>query len=526
LSAEAWWYLAATLLGSIVWILPHLLDPRQVPDRGDPVFSAWRLATFAHQLATDPARLFDGNIFHPLPLTLTYSDPTILQGVIGAWPIMSGADPLTIANLLMLAAFPACGLAFFHGGWRLTGDPRAAFVTGLLGAWMPFHGEHYSHLELQWFMFVPLAIVATLRALADPRWRTGVLAGAAIGAQWLASMYLGLMLVSILACLAIVAGIGWRVAPSRRLVTAAAGLACTCLPAFALTGVPYMMSRDARGDRGAEEVLQGSARVSDYASTHRRLATYQWRNRLGNVPERELFPGASPVLLAAAGVLPPFSTVTAALVASGALAFEWSRGLRGWTYPALYRWLPPYRGIRVPARFSAILGSVLALLAAFGTHRLLDRIRRERVRTAGALALGLLVLVDLRLTTTLVAYWPEMPTIYRSVTADMVLAEMPASRPIDYMYFSTRHHAPLLGGYSGYIPDDSVLSDAIGAFPAPSAIEALKRRGATHLTYTCAFERSETRCRHTLEQLRANPQIDLVSSGRWLDAEVRLYRLR
>jgi hypothetical protein len=62
---NVWLYGAATLLGSVVWIVPHLRDIRQVPDPGDPVFSAWRIARLAHQLATDPRHLFDGNQFYP-----------------------------------------------------------------------------------------------------------------------------------------------------------------------------------------------------------------------------------------------------------------------------------------------------------------------------------------------------------------------------------------------------------------------------------------------------------------------------
>src|SRR3954452_9286379 len=164
---------AAAVLGSLVWIVPHLLHPRFVPDAGDPLFSAWRIARIAHQLVHDPRHLFDGNIFYPLPLTLTLSDATFLQALLGAPFVLAGADPLVVANALTMIAFPLCGLAFFYAGWRITGDPYAGLVAGLLGAWYPFHAEHYSHLELHWVMFAPLAIYTGLRLLAEPRPATG-----------------------------------------------------------------------------------------------------------------------------------------------------------------------------------------------------------------------------------------------------------------------------------------------------------------------------------------------------------------
>jgi hypothetical protein len=191
-------YAAAVVLASLVWLEPHVMHPRRVPDPGDPVFSAWRLAVLAHQLAHDPRHLFDANIFYPARGTLTYSDATFLEGLVGAPLILARADPLLVANVLFLIAFPLCGLAFFYVSWRLTSDVRASFVAGILGALFPFHTEHYSHLELQYLCFVPLAILAMLRMLAAPGWRTGLAFGAAVAGQWLACMYFGVMLMTLL----------------------------------------------------------------------------------------------------------------------------------------------------------------------------------------------------------------------------------------------------------------------------------------------------------------------------------------
>jgi hypothetical protein len=136
-----------------------------------------------------------------------------------------------------------------------------------------------------------------------------------------------------------------------------------------------------------------------------------------------------------------------------------------------------------------------------------------------------LVLLDLRLTTSLVDYWPAVPEIYEGVTPRMVLAEFPAGREVDYMYFSTTHWAHLLGGYSGYIPSDPELERGRQLFPSREAIASLRGRGATHLTYNCAFERSKERCAYTLRELDRIRTVSLVTAGRWNEAEVRLYRL-
>src|SRR6476661_2683192 len=47
---------------------------------GDARVSVWNVAWVAHALLTDPADLFDANIFHPHRNTLAYSEANIVAG--------------------------------------------------------------------------------------------------------------------------------------------------------------------------------------------------------------------------------------------------------------------------------------------------------------------------------------------------------------------------------------------------------------------------------------------------------------
>ena len=450
----------------------------------------------------------------------------MLEGLLGAPFILAGADPLVVSNALMLLAFPACGLAFFYAAWRLTGEPDAALISGLIGAWYPFHGEHYSHLELQWVMFTPLAIVAALRMLADPRAATGLRFGAAVALQWFASMYLGVMLLLFLVPFIAVTALAWRVRPTRQVLVACAAAAAIVVPAFAGLGWPYLQSRADRGERGVAEVTDHSADPGDYGHAHLRLKTYQsWGGR-GHRAERELFPGTSTIALAAAGLIPPFTGATIATIVAGTLTFDWSLGLKGLTYDDLLKRSSVYRSLRVPSRFSVFVGTALALLAGFGARRLLGLARAPAARAALCSALALIVLFDLRLDLRLQAYWPTIPSIYSRVTPDMVLVEMPVERQIDFMYFSTQHWARMLGGYSGFPGYSTAVMDGWKAFPSQAATEFFRRGGATHLTYNCALEERQNRCAVVFESLDGDPGLELVASERWERADVRLYRLK
>ncbi|HTM23902.1 MAG TPA: hypothetical protein VL225_01840 [Vicinamibacterales bacterium] len=525
-SRGVWVCAGLTLAGSIVWIAPHIWHPRSVPDLGDPLFSAWRIARIAHQLATDPRHLFDGNIFYPLPLTLTYSDSTFLEALLGTPFLLAGTDPLLVANGLTLAAFPLCGVAFFYAAWRLTDDPRAALVAGLLGAWYPFHAEHYSHLELHWVMFVPVALILGLRLLADPSARRGLLFGLAVAGQWLASMYMGVMLMTFLAPFLVMVAVAWRVRPTRALAMGVLAAAAVLAPALTGLGYPYMKSRDARGERGRQEVSDGSALPSDYGATHIRMTTYMRHTRVGNRGERELFPGTSTLLLGAVGVVPPLTGAGIATIVAGALTFDWSLGFKGLTYDDLYRRSIVHRGMRVPARFSAIVGAALVLLGAYGARRLIRLGRSMAAQAAICGALAAIVLVDLRIDPRIHPYSASIPSIYARVEPSMILVELPRFHDTEYMYFSTRHWAHLLGGYSGYLPLNADLQHGLETFPSPEGIASLKRAGATHLTYNCALEIRRGRCDAVLAQLADNPLLEPVASERWDNAPVTLYKFR
>ena len=107
---------ALCLLLAVVHTWPLATSPGTLSrnDNADAELNEWILAWVAHQLPRSPAHLFDGNIFYPLPLTLTYSDSTILEGLLGTPFVLAGVDPLLVANGLTMAAFPLCGLAFFY----------------------------------------------------------------------------------------------------------------------------------------------------------------------------------------------------------------------------------------------------------------------------------------------------------------------------------------------------------------------------------------------------------------------------
>jgi len=340
-------------------------------------------------------------------------------------------------------------------------------------------------------------------------------------------MYFGIMLATLALPVAALVAAGWHVRFSRRLARSALVLFLILSATLILIAWPYLKSRDSRGDRPPEVVSHYSALPSDYLNAHFRSRTYGERLRGKPRAERQLFPGLSPIVLGLVGLLPPMSVPTIALTVAGTAAADWSFGFNGLTYKLLYDWVLPYRGLRVPARFSIFVGSILMLLSAFAVRRILQRISSTGTRAIvfGVLVVG--VYMDLRPRLVLQGYYPTLPPIYAAVSPNMVLAEFPfGDSEIAYMYFSTYHWARLLDGYSGSVPYHHVwLSTTLEAFPSPSTLALLRQEGATHLTVNCAFYIWPSRCIEVLKQLDSAKSVGLVSRATWEGSEVRLYRL-
>lgn len=523
------WY-AVLLICLCLLVLHHqVLNPQQVTDLGDPLFSIWRLEWIAHQLRVSPRDVFNANIFFPERLTFTYSDSMLLPGVLVAPLLWLGIDARIVYNILLLAGFLSVALAYFFLCQELTGDVQAAVAAGLIGGLHPYHFEHYSHVELQLFFWIPLALVCLQRWLRCGRCRYAVFLGLVVSAQALSSMYYGLMMAVYLLPCAICLAAGWRIQPTRKLIGGALLAVIVSLPAAVLLAVPYIESRAARGDRDIGTTLLYSASPQDYLEANGRSALYGEVFQGAERQERQLFQGFSPLVLGFAGAWIPHSAAQMTYLVAGSLAFDWSLGFNGLGYQFLYNYVFPFRGIRAPVRFVVFVMTTLIILSAFGVRRIL-RLTNRRQHRLGLLAMLILgILVDVWPRLRLVKVWDSIPTIYQNISSDMVLSEFPMSlgSNITYMYFSTQHWARLVNGYSGFIPNSYVSTEnAMKAFPTPASLIYLQRKGVTHLTVNCGMYANRSHCESVLQNLQVSRHVRFIASGRWNGADVRLYALQ
>jgi hypothetical protein len=459
----------------------HLRDT--VHDDGDPLLNTWAMAWVAHQLPRAPAHLFDANIFYPERRTLAYSETLLLPSLVVAPLQWLGAGPILIYNLVLLSGFAISGVGVALLVRELTGRADAAILAGIVFAFLPYRIDHYAHMQLQQTQCLPFAMWAFHRMSKFGRVRDGVLFGAFTAGQILSCMYYGLLLIPymVVVCGTLAFANRVRIVP---LLVAAAIVIAAAFP----VGKAYLGARKVVGERGRDEVVQGSAQLADYLGPPQENLVYGKILAPFSRGERRLFPGFIAMALAIVGVgtlaaRGTSDTVVLAYALGLLVALDVSLGFNGLTYRVLYDVFLPFRGLRIPARNGIIFGFSLAVLAGFGAARIR---RREAI-----VVLGLLMCIEyLSHNIPMMRIPLTPPQAYADVLRDnagnptTTLFEFPISAQDDptYMYYSTFHWQHLANGYSGFFPPSHIfLVNQAQTLPDDWPVSVIKSHGARYL---------------------------------------------
>jgi hypothetical protein len=502
--------LHVTLVIVLTWPLARCardsLSDATFTGRFDALLVGWALAHETRALATAPATLLDGAVFHPARHALLHG-----EAAFGALPLfapvfLATANPTLALDVVFLGG-AALTAAALHGVVVALGASHAAGVfAGLaflltpwvLWTWVPA-APNYALLA-----WLPAIILLAFRARGG-RARTLVLLGGAVVLQGAVSPYLA---AAVLAPLGVLAG--WRLL--RR--SGGAPLAGVVLVAAMALGALYAPQLRVRlaNPRLAEQTwwpirspppitlpsgLRGSARPTALPTAA--LLTIGAGVLALVVPgrARRLAPAvAHTAFWVIAGTLLSLPPVVRIAGHELALPHAWIAG-----------WLPVYHILRQPERLGATALVGLALLAglafevcAMRVEPLARRVALGRaVRPVLLAALGLVAWQQYgaRTGARLGAYplthppGPNAPLVAAVAALGGPVLELPAAtigpkaivappQQARAMYRAIYHRQPLVNGYSGYWPDGFQARMRLArALPDPDALRAL--RAATGL---------------------------------------------
>jgi len=495
-----------------------------VTQHPDTFFSMWRLSWFAHALQTDPRHLFDGNIYYPELRTLAYSDATLLQGALGAPLLWVGAPPTLVYNLLFILGIAGSGVAMFALAHHLVGSARAALVAAAAFTLAPYRPLHFMHLELQWMMWIPLALLALHRTIEERSWRAAVLTGICLWLQVLSCVYYGIFLSVALA----VVGTILLATNMRRAAGVLPLLVLAAVVAAVLTipyAQPYVANAKALGERTLDEVYRFSASPLSYVTWPKTNRWFGWTAVRFQGEELRLAPGIVATVLALVSLFVQRRKTLWIYLALCVLTIELSFGMNGHLYPLVRAVAAPFRNLRAPARFSVIALCALAVLAAFGVEWLERRLaghRRSHWLVAAIIAAMIIEMAPLPLPLTTVPL--AQPPLYRYIahSGPAVVADFPMPSPIDvqrfdpyYEFYSRHHWRPLINGYSGYYSNAHFkVVEAMVGFPDDVSMEQLR---ALNVRWVVIHEHLYKPSEFIDLLIRIAPRRDLRSHGAFGD---------
>ena len=472
----------------MTWPLGRVSDVI-LPASDDAYFSIWRLAWIAHQLPQDPLHVFDANIFHPASGTLALSDAMLLVGVLGLPLFKAGVNPAIIHNQLIVLAMVASMICAFALARRLAKSDPAAWLAAIIFGLAPYRMAHIGHLELQWTMWMPLAMLLLHRVIEKPApWR-GILLGASLGAQALSSIYYGVFLGCYLG-VAFLALVPFE-RTKGRIAYATAFAIVPLLLVASIYGPPYSRTRSQMGERSAEEVATYSAVPADYLRVPQENVLRGSRNA-GEAPdERSLYPGAIAIGFALLALVPPMSRIALTYLALAIFAADLSLGTHGLLFPLLQNTISVTTSLRAPARFGVLVLLSLAVLAAVGAARAYQR--WPKAAPAMSVVLTLVCLAEYWSTPIGVReYDPRPSEVHAWLAAQApgtVIVELPTPT-LDtlwlhepaYALASINHWQPLVNGYSAFPPGQySRIITELRTFPDRDAIIALREAKVSYI---------------------------------------------
>ena len=533
----------ATLTVLHTWPLATSPGGLALHQNADTKLNTYILAWIAHQLPRDPAGVYDAQIFHPEPRTLTFSEPLLPTGVMAMPLHWMGASPVLVYNALLALGFWLTALAGFWLVRRFTADPLAGLLAGSLVAFNAHSLTRTSHIQIIHAEWIPLALLALDRMLVagrdTPRRSLTIDAlalGACVSLAGLSSGYLGLFTaVTVGVAVLTRADEGWA---RRRVVIPQLAIGGVLTGAAVLVGLgPYMSAHDDRGlARSLASIAQMSADASAYLSTTGRMHFALWSERVYGIAPDHLFPGVVALALAAAaclsgrGVLrePRLRMLAAIALVGVVLSLGPTTPLYGW----LYEHLTPFQGLRKVSRWGYLFLVGVGLLAGVGLAAFRTRLPP---RLGMALAMATIAIANLESLKAPVRYlpWEGFSPLYAEIAADPepgAVLELPLHqgkrypRNADYVLAATVHFRPLVNGYSGFKPRDFPESATLlNTLPSPEARAEMQRRQVRYLVvHPDEIERTGRDPRALVEALDEEPSFELQS----VDASgSRLYRV-
>jgi hypothetical protein len=506
---------------------------------GDPLLGSVLLAWDADRMRHAFQGLWDAPYLYPHHLTLAYTEHLLGIALFTAPIEWLTANPILAYNVAYIGSYALAGFGMFLLARDLWGRTDAALLAGLAFAVTPYRVAQTTHLQVLINGWMPVGLWALHRYFASGSRRWLALFAAVYAILGLSNgyyLYFFVLPVAVLTGIELI----WPRQPRGRLVgdlTAAALVVGAVIAPVAW--VYYSLQRTRGFVRSFDELPALSASLIDYLRVGYGAWTWGGLLRLGG-PERELFHGFVVLAFAIVGsctirwtpdkapIRGSWSRAVAAYLLITVLAVWLSMGPgSGRPYALLFHILPGFSGLRVPARFAAVVIVGLAALAGAGFTFVFDRVPRS-VAAGLAVSLAALMLLEgqhnggglSEVGAPGEKTWDRAAYEWLRASPPGAALELNITRMNDFHPFTTtyqlnalRHRHPIVNGYAGWPSQvQEFLGDGASPIHEPGHIadtlEGLRAIGVRYvLLHESTFASRDDALRITAEVGAARDQL-------------------
>ncbi len=511
--------LALALYGALaaLFTYPLVFNLDRVNGAGDPAVMVWSMAWIQTAITT-AAPLYDANIFHPTENALAYTD-LLLPSAVATLPLyLITSNPLINFNVVLLLTYILSGYTMFLLAKRIVGRMPcalpASLFAGAVYALCPYRQGHITQLNSMTTYLLPLILLFMHKYLEDGRKpRDLFLVALFFALNAVSGLYYGVFAVLMMAAFFTIRSLMKRELPKKKDFLYGAIL-------FGLFGLglvyilwPYLALSGSEDHSRSIETAAGGAVIPAALLTS---PPESWL--LGWTPEAfgtsnedgkpmyelTLYPGLAVAALAVFGLFfGRIRTHSKLYALLGLTMLVFSLGpllpLGSITIPLpyylLYEFVPGFGSLRVPARMWAIVMIPIAILAALGLRKLMEKLEGKKAALALA-AISIFTTLEFLPTLPVDRFIdrgpPTLEPAYEYLADNAgpqtVVAEVPFASPTDAfretprMVRSTYGWWNLVNGYASYFPDGyEETRDALDSLPSSESLAEMSRLGIDYI---------------------------------------------
>ena len=482
----------AYVILSIIFTYPVAFSANMIPgDGGDAFWYLWDFWWFKEALSTLSNPYYTQNIFYPFGVNLIFSEVSPLNAAISV-PLQSAFGLIKAYNIIWISTFILSGFNTFLLTKYLTGNRKAAFISGLIFMFCPYRFAHaLGHMNLISTQWMILYILFLIKIINEDKRSNALLASLFLILTATSSWYYLIYLFVFTIIFIIYYKRADKLVCKKGLLKDLSLLVITS--SIAISPLIYLMLDELITTKS--NYMYGGGFI-DYSSDllgfivptlfhpfFKGIVTPIYSHFTGGSAEYTTFAGYTVILLALISILKVktkdvrfwgFSAIIFSILSLGPILHVngiFTRAYEGYNIviPLPYAFLmhiPIFSLARIPSRWDVLVMLALAALAAYALNYIsiyLMNLNHKNVFNALAFLISALILFEF-----LAVPYPmssaEVPACYSQKIADDIgdfaIVEVPFTAKS--MYYQTLHEKKLINGYVSRAPDSltgSLLSE-------------------------------------------------------------------